>query len=117
MVELVIRPQRWQGPGPDAVGKEYLCGGVYPALAGPQLRPVRGDVEQEPCPSTLQGDSSEQQGDHHEVGEQGREPDYLHTGDVVQTIQLSNLSNLSWRVQPFPYDEVYSEPAKTQSAQ
>ena len=47
VVELVVRPQGWEGSGADGVGEEYLGGGVYPALRVVQLAPVRGDVQQQ----------------------------------------------------------------------
>ena len=77
VVELVIRPQCWQGASANRVGKEDLGSRVYPALRGPQLRPVRCDVQHEACACTLQGDSSEQQGYHHKVREECGEPDNL----------------------------------------
>ena len=80
MVELVVGAQGGQSPGPDGVGEEDLRGGVYPALRVPELAPVGSDVEQEACPSTLQGDGFEEESYDDEVGEQSREPDYLARG-------------------------------------
>ena len=60
VIELVVRAQGGQRPCSDGVCKEYLSGGVYPALGGVQLRPVRGDVQQQALARALQGDRLKQ---------------------------------------------------------
>ena len=60
VIELVVRAQGGQRPCSDRVCKEYLSGGVYPALRGVQLGPVRGDVQQQALARALQGDRLKQ---------------------------------------------------------
>ena len=60
------------------VGKEDLRGRIDPALWGEELGPVGGDVEQETLTRPLQGHRPHQQGEHHEVRKQRREPDDLN---------------------------------------
>ena len=84
VVKLVIRAQRWQGAHANAVGKEDLSGSVNPGLTLEQHLPLGGDVVQEPRPGPLEGEGSDQQDSHHEVGEQRREPDDL--AGAVETL-------------------------------
>ncbi len=59
------------------VGKKDLRGRIDPALWCVELGPVGGDVEQETLTRPLQGHRPHQQGEHHKVRKQRREPDDL----------------------------------------
>ena len=113
------RPGSQTSSRPDGVGEEYLCGRVDPALAGDQLGPVRGDVEEQAVTGPRQGHRTEQQNYHHEVGKEGGEPDDLEQekrSELQAGINslIAGIRNLSRGVKSFPYDDVDDDPGKQQ---
>ena len=78
-MEFVVRAQRRQGTGADAVGEEDLRGTVYPGSGAQQLLPARCDVVEQTLVGTVECHSEDQEYQQHSVGEQGCEPDDLQT--------------------------------------
>ena len=77
MMELVVGPEGWEGSHADTVGKEDLSGSVYPSGSLQQLLPLGSDVVFQASHGPLQCEGSTEQDGHHEVGEEGGEPDDL----------------------------------------
>ena len=76
-MELVVRTQGRQGPHADTVGKENLGGAVDPGGSLQQLLPLGSDVVLEASHGALQCEGPAEKDGHHEVREEGGEPDDL----------------------------------------
>ena len=76
-MELVVRPQGRQGPHADTVGKEDLGGAVDPGGSLQQLLPLGSDVVLQAGHGALQCEGPAEEDGHHEVREEGGEPDDL----------------------------------------